>query len=116
MLRPALFRRTLLPAVLCAVLLPLTSCTTEVEADGAAVLSGSETRHHDRQRDSSTTPGQTSEGIQGEMVEPYPEGVVPRPRISRQKSWRIVPGVRYRQWDQTDRRGRIRDDDVPDIA
>lgn len=108
MLRPA---RTLLPAVLCAALLPLTSCTTDVQPEGSAVLSGSGTKQQDRQdrrRDTSTRPGQTSEGIQGEMVEPYPEGIVPRPRISREKSWRIVPGVRYRQWDQTDRRGQVR--------
>lgn len=108
MLRPA---RTLLPVLFCLTLLPLTSCTT-AEPEVSAVLSGSETRQgdrqQDRQRDTSTEPGQTSEGIQGELVEPYPEGLVPRPRISREKSWRIVPGVRYRRWDQTDRRGQVR--------
>lgn len=105
--------RTILAVLVCASLAVLPACTADVEPDGTAVLSGSSARDPDptksgRAEDSSTKPGQTSEGIKGEMVEPYPEGFFPRPRISRERSRLVVPGVRYREWDQTDRRGKIR--------
>lgn len=51
-------------------------------------------------------PRQTSDGEPGEIAEAIPPGVLDRPRISRERSWRIAPGVGYRQWEQTDRRGR----------
>lgn len=53
-------------------------------------------------------PRQTSDGLPGEIAEPIPAGVLARPRLSRERSWRIAPGVSYRRWDQTDRRGRVR--------
>jgi exopolysaccharide biosynthesis protein len=62
----------------------------------------------DRRTDRSVTPGQTSEGIQGELVEPTPFGRPLRSRVTNQRAWKVAPGVRYKRWDQTDRRGRIR--------
>ena len=91
-------------AALCASA-ALTACTSDVEPDGQAVLAGSRQAPAE---DTSTRPGQTSEGVEGETVEPYPKGFVPRPRISEVRRWQMVPGVTYRRWEQTDRRGRIR--------
>lgn len=53
-------------------------------------------------------PRQTSDGLPGEIAEPLPPGVVPRQRVTEDRSWRIAPGVRYRRLDETDRRGRYR--------
>jgi hypothetical protein len=53
-------------------------------------------------------PRQTSDGLPGEIAEDLPPGVVPRPRTSRERTWRIARGVRYRRFEQTDRRGRYR--------
>ncbi len=53
-------------------------------------------------------PRQTSDRQPGEVAEPMPPGVPTRPRTSRERSWSIAPGVRYRRFDQTDRRGRYR--------
>ena len=53
-------------------------------------------------------PRQTSDGLPGEIAEPLPPGVSPRPRASRERTWRIARGVTYRRFDQTDRRGRYR--------
>lgn len=104
--------RTIVAVWVCASLGVLPACSpsqerdTEGRAGGVVALSGSQ--EEPGTQDRSTRPGQTSEGTRGEFVEPYPDDFFPRPRISKQSSWRIVPGVRYRQWDQTDRRGRIR--------
>lgn len=76
----------------------------------------------DREEDSSIRPGQTSEGIEGETVEPLPDGVLVRPRVSNDRSRTIVPGVHYRRWVQTDRRGRVKlhllraDPDAPGVG
>ncbi len=59
-------------------------------------------------QDSSVRPGQTSEGIKGEMVEPMPDGRILTARVSNQRGWQVAPGVHYKRWDQTDSRGRIR--------
>ncbi len=62
----------------------------------------------DRRTDRSVAPGQTSEGIKGEMVEPTPYGRALPTRVSRERGWKVAPGIRYKRWDQTNRRGRIR--------
>ena len=59
-------------------------------------------------RASDDQPRQTSDGLPGEIAEPLPPGVSPRPRVSRQRSWRIAPGVTYRRFDEVDPRGRYR--------
>lgn len=59
-------------------------------------------------RSESDQPRQTSDGLPGEIAEDLPPGVTPRVRTSRERSWRIAPGVTYRRFDQTDRRGRYR--------
>jgi hypothetical protein len=61
-----------------------------------------------READDSVRPGQTSEGIEGEIAEPLPPGVLVRPRILKDRTRQVAPGVRYRRWVQTDRRGRVR--------
>jgi hypothetical protein len=61
-----------------------------------------------RDADPSVEPGQTSEGIEGETAEPVPDGVLVRPRISNDRTRRLAPGVTYRRWVQTDRRGRVK--------
>ncbi len=53
-------------------------------------------------------PRQTSDGLPGEIAEPLPPGISPRIRTSRERTWRIASGVRYRRFEQTDRRGRYR--------
>lgn len=83
------------------------ACSADPEPDGTAVLSGSAGETPDR-KDRDTRPGQTSEGITGEIAEPLPDGFTPRPRITKQKGWRLAKGITYKRWDQTDRRGKIR--------
>ncbi len=61
-----------------------------------------------RFRDPSRPPGQTSEGIVGEMVEPMPYARMGRAVVSNRRGWRVAPGVHYRRWDLRNRRGRIR--------
>lgn len=78
----------------------------EPAGDDSAGLRGAPQQQ--RLDDSSRRPGQTSEGVTGPMAEKLSPGYFPRPRISKQKSWTMAPGVRYRRWEQTDRRGRIR--------
>ena len=59
-------------------------------------------------RTSDDQPRQTSDGLPGEIAEPLPPGPSPRPQVSRERSWRIAPGVTYRRFDEADRRGRYR--------
>lgn len=60
------------------------------------------------ERDRTRPPGQTSEGITGPTAQRVPSGQRGRMVISRQRSWRVSPGVEYRRWDQSDARGRVR--------
>ena len=62
----------------------------------------------DQRADQSVRPGQTSEGIRGEMVEPLPPGRTIPTRVSAKRGWRIAPGVHYQRWKQTSRRGPVR--------
>ena len=59
-------------------------------------------------RSTDDQPRQTSDGLPGEVAEPLPPGPSPRPRVSRERSRRIAPGVTYRRFDEADRRGRYR--------
>ena len=52
-------------------------------------------------------PRQTSDRLPGQIAEPLPPGEVVRPRVSSSTERRIAPGVKYREWEQTDRRGPI---------
>ena len=61
-----------------------------------------------RFRDTSRPPGQTSEGIVGEMVEPMPHARLGRGVVSHRQGWRVAPGVHYRRWDHRNRRDRVR--------
>ena len=104
--RPA---RKLTAALVCALVgLVPTACSGEPAPRGTAVQAGSANQHRDDRSDRSVRPGQTSEGIPGEKAEPLPDGLQPRPRITRVKGWRLAPGVTYRRWNQIDRRGKIR--------
>ena len=85
-----------------------TACTGDPEPEGQAVLAGGAGKDGSGRDDRSVPPGQTSEGITGPTAEPLPEGVQPRPRISKQKGWRLAKGITYERWDQTDRRGKVR--------
>ena len=82
-----------------------TACTGDPETEAGAVLAGSAGSVG---ADRSRPPGQTSEGITGPTAEPLPEGLQPRPRITKERSWRLARGIGYRRWDQTDRRGKVR--------
>lgn len=62
----------------------------------------------DQPEDPSTRPGQTSEGVRGEVVDPAPLARLGRVRIANQARWQVSPGVTYRRWDRTDRRGPVR--------
>lgn len=105
--------RRLSAALVCAVLaLAPVACTADPQPADRAVLSGGRPggagTSGPAPEDPSVRPGQTSEGIRGELAAPYPEGLLPRPRIDNEKHWKVVPGVTYRRWDQTDRRGQLR--------
>jgi hypothetical protein len=52
-------------------------------------------------------PPQTSDRLPGEIAEPLPPGVAPRVRITSSTRRRVAPGVSYREWEQTDRRGPV---------
>ena len=60
--------------------------------------------------DQSDQPGQTSDGMPAARSSaPLPRPArVPAAAGPRERGWRIAPGVTYRRWDQTDRRGPIR--------
>jgi phosphodiester glycosidase len=58
--------------------------------------------------DTSRPPGQTSEGITGPSAPVVPRSQRTRTVISGERSWQVSPGVRYRRWNQTNARGKIR--------
>ena len=58
--------------------------------------------------DKSRPPGQTSEGITGPSAKPIPPRKRGRTVITGERSWQVAPGVRYRRWNQSNARGRIR--------
>ena len=58
--------------------------------------------------DTSRPPGQTSEGITGPSAPFVPRSQRTRTVISGERSWQVSPGVRYRRWNQTNARGKIR--------
>jgi exopolysaccharide biosynthesis protein len=98
-----LLAAALVLAVACALaaVVPLVTGSGDREPRGTARQAGT------TPRDRSVEPGQTSEGIRGETVEPVPAGRALPARVTKRRGWRIVPGVRYQRWVQTDRRGRI---------
>ena len=100
--------RTLLAALVCLATAGLGGCTSDPAPRDAAVLTGALRTAQDPVPDSSTEPGQTSEGIEGELVQPYPEGFSPRAVVSNVRRWSVVPGVTYRRWRQVDARGPVR--------
>jgi hypothetical protein len=95
--------------LVCAVagIAPVISGSGDPEPRGTAEQAASG-RRSDHRPDSSVRPGQTSEGITGEMVAPTPYGRALPARASNQRAWQVAPGIHYKRWDQTDRRGRIR--------
>jgi hypothetical protein len=58
--------------------------------------------------DKTRPPGQTSEGITGPSAKPIPPRERGRTVITGERSWQVAPGVRYRRWNQSNARGRIR--------
>lgn len=96
------------------LLVAVLACTLAGLAPSAAGLSGptggaiTSQAAPERGGDPSTRPGQTSEGVRGELVEPEPPGRLGRVRIANRTSWQVAPGVTYRRWDRTDRRGTVR--------
>jgi exopolysaccharide biosynthesis protein len=50
----------------------------------------------------------SSDGVVGPLAEPVPHARLGRVAVSNRVSYKIAPGVSYRQWDQKDARGRIR--------
>ncbi len=60
------------------------------------------------ERDTSRPPGQTSEGITGPSAPQIPPNQRSRTVITGERSWQVSPGVRYRRWNQTNARGKIR--------
>ena len=101
--------RKLTVALVCVVVgLVPAACASDPEPQGTAVLSGGSASEKPNREDGSVKPGQTSEGITGPTAAPIPDGLAPRPRITKQKGWRLSPGITYKRWDQTDRRGKVR--------
>ncbi|KRF36915.1 phosphodiester glycosidase family protein [Nocardioides sp. Soil805] len=54
------------------------------------------------------TPGQTSDGVRGEIAKPWPAGRRAKARVTSDVTYDIAPGVQIREWDQVDARGPIR--------
>lgn len=50
----------------------------------------------------------SSDGVVGPIADPMPRARLQRVKVTRTKSYRVVRGVTYRQWDQTDARGKVR--------
>lgn len=102
-------RRLLAAAALTATVLLQAACSAGAPTSGTTGVAASLASGSDPVvADDSVTPGQTSEGIEGERVAPYPDGYLPRPRVSNVRTWSMAPGVTYRRWTQTDRRGDVR--------
>lgn len=51
---------------------------------------------------------QTSDGVQGEIAKPVPEGLRGRVQRTFRSRWQVAPGVKGRIWDERDTRGRAR--------
>lgn len=98
-LRLGLILAALLSAVLVVAVLP-GDPAREATPDDRGTLSGRE--GEDEQ------PRQTSDGLPGEIAEPIPPYLRSRVRIDKKRAWRVAPGVRFKRWDQTDRRGQVR--------
>src|SRR5688500_3797652 len=47
----------------------------------------------------------SSDGVIGPLAAPPSAARMARVVVTNEKSYRVVPGVRYRQWDQRDARG-----------
>ncbi len=50
----------------------------------------------------------SSDGVAGPIAEPMPASRLRRVVVSHEKTYRVVPGVRFRRWDQRDARGTVR--------
>lgn len=50
----------------------------------------------------------SSDGQPGPIAEPMPAARLSRVVVSNERHYRVAPGLKYRQWDQRDARGRIR--------
>jgi hypothetical protein len=86
-------RATLTAAVLvCA----LTGTSTTALGGPSAAPTPARDRHH---------PGQTSDGVRGEIALPLPEFMRGPTVRSRATSWQVAPGVRMVRWSETDARG-----------
>ena len=53
-------------------------------------------------------PRQTSDGEPGAIAPPYDPFLRTRPRITKDRQWKVAPGIRFRKWIQSDSRGRAR--------
>ena len=53
-------------------------------------------------------PGQTSDGVRGEIAKPWPAGRRTPARVTSDVTYDIAPGIQVREWDQVDARGPIR--------
>ena len=53
-------------------------------------------------------PRQTSDGEPGAIAPPYDPLLRTKPRITKDRHWKVAPGIRFRKWTQTDSRGRAR--------
>jgi hypothetical protein len=97
--------RLLVIAVVCALagIAPVIYGADDADPPGRAEQAAGALR-----TDTSVRPGQTSEGITGELVEPMPPGRELPTRVSARRTWRIAPGIRYQRWKQTSRRGPVR--------
>ncbi len=51
---------------------------------------------------------QTSDGLPGEIAEPFPRAQLGEARARRGRSWQVAPGVRARVWTRDDARGPVR--------
>ena len=60
------------------------------------------------ERDTRRPPGQTSEGITGPSAPQIPPNQRGRTVVTGERSWQVSPGVRYRRWNQTNARGKVR--------
>lgn len=53
-------------------------------------------------------PGQTSDGVRGEIAEPWPAVRRGKATVTSDVTYDIAPGIQIREWDQVDARGPIR--------
>src|SRR5690242_10604342 len=103
-LRLGLILLTLLAALAVGLTVPHRSEQGALSGDHRAPVGRPPTSAPDRHGQ----PRQTSDGEPGAIAPPYDPYLRAKPRITKDRQWKVAPGIRFRKWVQTDARGRAR--------